>query len=59
MPSLFPSTRQKTAKAFSMGLLGQSNSIEETLALDAEDESVWRFLAAIAINSGECNYFLY
>lgn len=42
-----------------MGLLGQSNSIEETLALDAEDESVWRFLAAIAINSGECNYFLY
>lgn len=34
-----------------MGAAMPSGSLEESILLDSEDESVWRFLAAIALNS--------
>ncbi|TIA86796.1 hypothetical protein E3P99_03560 [Wallemia hederae] len=44
LPTLFPSQRQKAMRGFNVG-------VDDLVVLDSEDESVWRFLAAIALNS--------
>ncbi|TIB59487.1 hypothetical protein E3P78_03531 [Wallemia ichthyophaga] len=52
LPHLFPSQREKAARGFG-GVPGVPavDTHTTTLLLDNDDESVWRFLAAIALNS--------
>ena len=50
LPSLFPSTRSKPFGP-SMYTSGMANTIQYETILDAEDEPVWHFLAALAISS--------
>jgi DNA topoisomerase 2-associated protein PAT1 len=47
-PSLFPSTR---SMPFGPGLYTTPNSASAEAILDAEDEPVWHFLAALAVNA--------
>lgn len=48
LPSLFPSTR---SMPFGPGMYTTPNSASAESILDAEDEPVWHFLAALAVNA--------